>query len=255
MFTPYPMVSSTSNSVTFKTAECIGSFSASIITFGEDDCVSDTPVVPPTSKFMKSPVPYKFNIDLKNAYQKPTDSELETYDATMLAQDDTFRALRDTHTSTSINYVSLSYLKGEILPASGVSCMPNNTGVYSSKAKFIDLYIPQGIKTSYYGFPYDLFYKPQVATLTDLPLLGEAGDIRFVEDEFSYYYWHRSTNTWENDGTALVEEGIDVEDIMSQNRSTKDAYIKAFADLVLVANQLRYVDDYLPSFQINKYKI
>ena len=259
MFTPYPVISSTANSVTFKTAECVGEFKVSLLTFGADDCVSDTPVVPPASKYMLPPVPYKFNIDLKNAYQKPTDLEFETYDATVLAQDDTFRALRDVHSNTVVNYVVLSYIKGEILPTTSVSCMPNNTGVYTSKAKFIDLHIPEGIKTSYYGFPYDMLYKTQVATLTDLPLLGEAGDIRFVESESSYYYWHRSTNTWENDGVQLVETvggvTMDVEDFMSTNRAMRDTYLRDVNSLFFGINQLRYVDDYLPSFQINKYKI
>jgi hypothetical protein len=259
MFSPYPVVSSTTNSITFRTAECAGSFLISIIALGSEDCQGGTPPEPPvvSTRYMLSPVPYKFNIDLKSAYQKPTDAELEAYDSAMALLDEDFRAQRDEHIISMQSYVLQSHIKGVALPTSTVTCMPNNTGILSSKAKYIDLFVPEGVKTSYYGFPYDLVFKEQVAALADLPLVGTAGDIRYVIGEGNYY-WHRSTNTWENDSVPLIEtvNGItmDAEDFMTTNRGMRDAWLKALNEMLLATNILRYADDYLPSFQINKYK-
>lgn len=262
MSSPYPVVGNTANSTTFRTSECAQEFIVSIVALGSEDCVNGavTPPVPPVplTRYMFSPVPYKFNVDLNSAYQKPTDAELEAYDTAMNDTDTGFRAQRDAHSKSMVEYVGLSHVRGVAKPTSTVTCMPDNIGIMSGKAKHIDLAIPEGVKTSYYGFPYDMVFKPEVANIAALPAVGSPGDIRYVENE-GYYYWHRSTNTWENDSVALSEtvNGVTLyaEDFLTTNRTMRDAWMKAVNQLFISINILKYADDYLPSFQINKYKI
>lgn len=110
---------------------------------------------------------FQYNFDSLQPFQKPTDAELIAYDSAMVANDSTFRTLRDAYSQSQVNYI-INQSIGRIsdFDISTVTCRPDAIGILPAKANFFNIPYIQATKTSVYGFPYDATFLTEVQSLS-----------------------------------------------------------------------------------------
>jgi len=133
---------------------------------------------------------------------------------------------------------------------------PGNIGWYkfnvlqgcSCKKIFADM----GLFGPQYDF--DIVYLTEVQSYGDLPLTGNFGTYCFVIDDDIFYRWDPNINGWSDESNPIIGYP-DIEECDVEQRTKRDAYLKALNQLALAWRPFTWASFHIPLYQIFKYKI